>query len=195
LATTIEWLKSFDHPVKVIVAGNHDLCLDQKWGEYDDWGLDSQVIERTRAYVRSQAAFGMHYLEHEPLHITAPTGRVWKVYGSPAAPFYVQGSFQYDSAQEAEAIYARIPSDTEILITHTPPYRTLDKTRRGKYAGCETLSSRVNELRDCRMHVFGHIHEAAGFRVDKIAGTEVPRVSVNAAIERSGSAIVVDLQS
>ncbi|KAH0830266.1 Metallo-dependent phosphatase-like protein [Lanmaoa asiatica] len=195
LATTIEWLKSLDHPVKIIVAGNHDLCLDQQWGQYNTWGLDPNVIEQTRAYVRSQSSFGLHYLEHEPLHFTAPTGRVWKVYGSPAAPLYVQGAFQYDSVPEAQAIYGRIPNDTEILITHTPPYGTLDKTKRGKDAGCQTLSSRLNHLKDCRLHVFGHIHEGAGVRVDKAGSMELPRVSVNAAMERSESAVVVDLRN
>lgn len=128
-----------------------------------------------------------------------------------AAPFYVQGAFQYDSVTEAEgmlvhmlpscltftppAIYGSIPDDTEILITHTPPYGTLDKTRRGKYAGCQTLSSRLNHLKNCRLHVFGHIHEAAGARVDKVGSTELPRVSVNAAMERNESAIVVDLRN
>lgn len=44
-----------------------------------------QIIEQSRAYVRSQLPFGLRYLEHEPLHFTAPTGRLWKVYGSPVS--------------------------------------------------------------------------------------------------------------
>jgi Icc-related predicted phosphoesterase len=92
-------------------------------------------------------------------------------------------------------IYGRIPDDTEILITHTPPCGTLDKTTKGKYAGCQTLSSRLNDLKDCRLHVFGHIHEAAGAHVDKVGSTELSRVSVNAAMDRSGSAMVVDLRN
>ncbi|KAG9318123.1 hypothetical protein JVU11DRAFT_190 [Chiua virens] len=192
LTTTIEWLKSLDHPVKIIVAGNHDLCLDQEWASSKTW---ADMIEQTRAYVHSQVSFGLYYLEHEPLYFTAPTGRVWKVYGSPAAPFYVQGAFQYESEAEAQAIYDRIPNDTEILITHTPPYRILDKTRRGKYAGCETLLSRLKDLSDCRLHVFGHIHEAAGSRVDEVGNPGLFRVSVNAAMERTRSATVVDLRN
>ncbi|KAF8126532.1 Metallo-dependent phosphatase-like protein [Boletus edulis] len=194
LVTTIEWLKSFDHPVKIVVAGNHDMCLDRKWGEHG-WGFDPNVIEQTRAYMRSQLRFGLHYLEHEPLHFTAPTGRVWKVYGSPGAPLYAQGAFQYESVAEAQALYSRIPNDTEILITHTPPYGTLDTTKRGKNAGCQVLLSKLNDLKQCRLHVFGHIHEGAGSRVDKVGGTELSRVSVNAAVLRTGSAIVVDLRN
>ncbi|KAF9228787.1 Metallo-dependent phosphatase [Gyrodon lividus] len=193
LTTTIEWLRTLDHPVKILVAGNHDLCLDKKWGESDSWGLGPEVIQRARAYVHSQASFGMYYLEHQSLHFTSPSGRVWKVYGSPAAPLYVEGAFQYTSRTEAKAIYDRIPNDTEILITHTPPYKILDKTKKGSHAGCERLLSRSRHLNYCRLHVFGHIHEAAGSQVDGAIGT-VPRISVNAAMENGKSAVVVDLQ-
>ena len=64
-------------------------------------------------------------------------------------------------------IYARIPSDTEILLTHTPPYEVLDKTRRGKNAGCDVLAARLEQLPACRLHVFGHIHEAHGASIEE----------------------------
>ncbi|KAF8431811.1 Metallo-dependent phosphatase-like protein [Boletus edulis BED1] len=192
LVTTIEWLKSFDHPVKIVVAGNHDVRATTltivRMSVLN-------VIEQTQAYMRSQLRFGLYYLEHEPLHFTAPTGRVWKVYGSPGAPLYAQGAFQYESVAEAQALYSRIPNDTEILITHTPPYGTLDTTKRGKNAGCQVLLSKLDDLKQCRLHVFGHIHEGAGSRVDKVGGAELSRVSVNAAVLRTGSAIVVDLRN
>ncbi|KIK92014.1 hypothetical protein PAXRUDRAFT_148215 [Paxillus rubicundulus Ve08.2h10] len=188
LATTVEWLKSLDHPVKLIVAGNHDVR------RYHDSDPPRKVIQRARAYVHSQASFGMYYLEHMAIHVTSPSGKVWKLYGSPAAPVYVEGAFQYASRTEAKAIYSRIPDDTDILITHTPPYKTLDKTKKGSHAGCQTLSSRLEHLKHCRLHVFGHIHEAAGAHVDKIEGMAVPRVSINAAMERSKGAVVIDLR-
>ncbi|KAF8833592.1 Metallo-dependent phosphatase [Paxillus ammoniavirescens] len=194
LTTTVEWLKTLDHPIKFLVAGNHDLCLDKKWGESDNWGFNPEVIQCARAYVHSQASFGMYYLEHSPIHVTSPSGRVWKLYGSPAAPVHVEGAFQYASRTEAKAIYDRIPDDTDILITHTPPYKTLDKTKKGSHAGCQVLSSRLEHLKHCQLHVFGHIHEAAGAHVDSIKGMAVPRVSVNAAMERSKRAVVVDLR-
>ncbi|KIJ60615.1 hypothetical protein HYDPIDRAFT_183527 [Hydnomerulius pinastri MD-312] len=193
LTKTVEWLKTLDHPVKIMVAGNHDLCLDEKWGQ-PDWGMEPEVIQRARAYVHSQSSSRLHYLEYEPLHFTSPSGRVWRVYGSPAAPIHVEGAFQYASSTEAKAIYDRIPDDTEILITHTPPYRTLDRTRKGKHAGCNVLSTRVEDLKHCRLHIFGHIHESSGAHVDSGKDTEVYRVSVNAAMDSSESAVVVDLR-
>lgn len=53
------------------------------------------------------------------------------------------------------------------------------------------------DLKNCRLHVFGHIHEAHGVSVSPLKtaskSPERERVSVNAAMPHSGSAIIVDL--
>jgi len=138
-------------------------------------------------------------LEYESFQFTTAAGREWKVFGSPATPFYARGSFQYITYKEAEDIYAHVPLDTEILLTHTPPYEVLDKTRRGKNAGCDVLAARLEQLRACRLHVFGHIHEAHGVLIeeddDGVSKDRVQRVSVNAALRLEKRAIVVDLKN
>jgi len=94
-----------------------------------------------------------------------------------------------------------MPSNTEILLTHTPPYEVLDKTRREKNAGCDVLAARLEHLSACRLHVFGHIHEAHGAVIEEEkdngvdVSTRVRRVSVNAALSSSRQAIVVDLEN
>ncbi|KAH7919901.1 Metallo-dependent phosphatase [Leucogyrophana mollusca] len=192
LRPTVEWLKSLEHPVKIMIAGNHDLCLDEQWG-LQTYGINPDDIRHARAYVRSDA--GLHYLEYEAFQFTAPSGRTWKVYGSPAAPIHVQGAFQYGTSEEARAIYDRIPLDTEILVTHTPPFMTQDRTRKGKNAGCQILASALQQLPECRLHVFGHIHEANGAQTDTDASGGTGRVFVNAAVASHGNAIVVDLKN
>ncbi|KAG1819509.1 Metallo-dependent phosphatase-like protein [Suillus subaureus] len=193
LIITVEWLKSLDHPVKIMVAGNHDLCLDKNWAQ-PIYGLLPEEVQQARTYVRSQAAAGLYYIEHEPFRFMLPSGREWKVYGSPAAPLYARGSFQYETTDEARVIYNRIPKDTEILITHTPPFMTLDTTSKGKHAGCHVLSNKLAELRNCRLHVFGHIHECAGAQINTDDPFRlVDSVSVNAAMAVTKKAIVVDL--
>jgi Icc-related predicted phosphoesterase len=91
------------------------------------------------------------------------------------------------------AIYAQIPLDTEILLTHTPPYLILDETRRGKHAGCEELAGSLKRLDACRLHVFGHIHEAHGTQIESRQGCQ--RISVNAAMKGGSQAIIVDLKN
>ena len=54
-------------------------------------------------------------------------------------------------------IYDRIPEDTEILLTHTPPYGKLDVTSKDKHAGCHALARRLGSLARCKLHVFGWV--------------------------------------
>jgi Icc-related predicted phosphoesterase len=145
--------------------------------------------------IRTMREAGLTYLQHESVTITTEKGKSWRVYGSPAAPLYAPGAFQYESKQDGHKLYSSIPADVEILVTHTPPYGVLDQTHRGKKAGCKPLAERLSNLNHCRLHVFGHIHEAYGAKViapDSIDGTE--QVAVNAAMPNSRKAVVVDLR-
>jgi Icc-related predicted phosphoesterase len=100
-------------------------------------------------------------------------------------------SFHLHKTDDFKAIYGRVPRDTEILLTHTPPYGVLDITRRGDHAGCKTLSATLGELKQCKLHVFGHIHEAHGGLIH----SDGEGVSVNAAMEGYyGQAVIVDFK-
>jgi Icc-related predicted phosphoesterase len=55
-------------------------------------------------------------------------------------------------------IYDKIPLDTDILLTHTPPHGILDLTKKGKNAGCWYLEGRLGSLEACKLHVFGWVH-------------------------------------
>ena len=62
-------------------AGWHEiLCLQSR--------NDSQDAQAARQFVRdvSLREAGMYYLEFESMSVTTPTGRTWKVYGSPVSP-------------------------------------------------------------------------------------------------------------
>ena len=77
--------------------------------------------------------------------------------------------------------WALIPNDTDILITHMPPYDILDEVLPPNdysfRAGSKSLLKRVCEIKP-RLHVFGHIHEGYG---DMIAEWDHPNtVFVNA---------------
>ncbi|KAF9036921.1 Metallo-dependent phosphatase [Hymenopellis radicata] len=189
--TSIDWLKSCPHRVKLVIAGNHDLILDPS--VLSDFAKETESL---KVFLRHQDQIdaGIYYLEHESNTIEVPNGKRWKVYGSPSSPVYrYAGSFQYDSPTSADALYQAIPEDTEILLTHTPPRGILDITRKKKAVGCEALARRMPELVACRLHVFGHIHEGHGTLVDK-PGRQ-PRVSVNAAFPIQKRPIVVDLRN
>ena len=58
------------------------------------------------------------------------------------------------------ASYAAIPDDTDVLITHQPPKNILDLSEGYGYGSLE-LRNVVMRIRP-RVHLFGHIHDAAG---------------------------------
>jgi Icc-related predicted phosphoesterase len=55
----------------------------------------------------------------------------------------------------------RVPSGVDIVLSHDPPYKVLDRTHDGGHAGDEHIASLLNES-DARVHVFGHVHTQGG---------------------------------
>jgi Icc-related predicted phosphoesterase len=66
------------------------------------------------------------------------------------------------NAADRAHVYAQIPSETDVLITHGPPYGILDRIpgRTGN-SGCRELLKAVERIKP-RIHVFGHIHAGYG---------------------------------
>ncbi|KAJ7578582.1 Metallo-dependent phosphatase-like protein [Mycena floridula] len=190
IRNALEWLRNLKYPVKVIIAGNHDLTLDESPEVGAMFAEGDTPFESLVAFAKSQELreAGLHYLQYEAVKISSPSGKQWKIFGSPGSPRYAKGAFQYEK-DEAYNVHHQIPRDTEILLTHTPPYRTLDKTRKNSHAGCRALQKRLEKLSSCKLHVFGHIHEAYGATVLK------GRVSVNAAVVHAPCAVIVDLKN
>lgn len=57
--------------------------------------------------------------------------------------------------------YARIPADTDILITHSPAYGILDFDDGINY-GSEEILHRLPSIPNLKAHLFGHIHAQHG---------------------------------
>ena len=53
-----------------------------------------------------------------------------------------------------------IPSDTDVLVTHQPPYGIMDKSGKFHY-GSKVLNETVKQSKP-KAHLFGHIHIANG---------------------------------
>ena len=77
-----------------------------------------------------------------------------------------------------EQLYTAIPEDTDVLVTHTPPYGILDRDGSILY-GSRVLLERVRTIRP-RLHLFGHIHKSQGITSDGVT------VFSNAAIMDEG---------
>ena len=59
-----------------------------------------------------------------------------------------------------EKFYNNIPSDTDVLITHSPAYGVLDFDDNINY-GSEKLLAKLQSL-NLKAHLFGHIHAQHG---------------------------------
>lgn len=132
------WLAGLPHRHKVVICGNHDWCFQRRPVE-------------SRGRLRHAI-----YLQDESVVIEG-----LRFYGSPWQPWFLDWAFNLPRGPEIAAKWAMIPDDTDVLVTHGPPFGLLDEARRGGNVGCADLLARVQQVRP-RLHVFGHIHEAAG---------------------------------
>lgn len=87
-------------------------------------------------------------------------------WGSPWQPWFCNWAFNLQRGQPLKEKWDLIPDDTDVLITHGPPYGILDVlddigSEPGKNIGCEDLMDRVRKINP-KVHVFGHIHEGYG---------------------------------
>ena len=88
-----------------------------------------------------------------------------RVWGSPHTPVNTLfGAYQV-LREEMAAVWAAIPDDVDVLLTHGPPAGLCDYTKRATPDGCahlrEAVLGRPPERRPV-LHVFGHIHEGYG---------------------------------
>ncbi len=54
-----------------------------------------------------------------------------------------------------------IPDNIDVLVTHVPPQKILDKTTSGSNVGSKSLRKFTEKLKP-KIHIFGHIHESYG---------------------------------
>jgi hypothetical protein len=140
---TLDWLNTFPHTHKVVVAGNHDLFLDGMTATADHDGRDALEWG------------SLIYLQDSSASLTFPGGRRLKVYGSPWTRKQGNWAFQYPRGEDRWS--NTIPDDTDVLVTHSPPRFHLDLDGFGD----ENLLDELWRVRP-RVHVFGHIHAGYG---------------------------------
>ena len=132
------FLGTLPHPHKILIAGNHDWCFER----------DAVAARRL---VRNAI-----YLEDSGIELDGT-----KFYGSPWQPWFFDWAFNLERGEPLRKVWAKIPEDTDVLITHGPPHGILDRTIHGELAGCEELVKRVDAVKP-KLHLFGHIHEGYG---------------------------------
>jgi Icc-related predicted phosphoesterase len=136
----LNWFSQLPHRHKIFVAGNHDWL-------YETQNTFARVIT---------AKFNIKYLQDSSTEIEN-----LKIYGSPWQPCFFNWAFNLPRGEALAEKWRLIPENTDILITHGPPFGILDFTPGGLSVGCEKLKKQVEKIRP-RLHVFGHIHFSYG---------------------------------
>lgn len=151
-----KWYEPLPYDNCLFIAGNHD------------FGFEDSPLE-CRELLKEFP--GIDYLEDELILI----GEEWqsyeekvKVYGSPWQPWFYNWAFNLPrNGEQLKERWSNIPENTDILITHGPPYGILDRTPSGEHVGCELLLERIKEIKP-KIHVFGHIHCEYGYYFDGV---------------------------
>lgn len=166
LCAVLVWLSAQPHPIKIVVAGNHDILLDSKQDAIGNRIVSTTDPSKSPEALRAALPWGdVIYLQNEETTVTCPNGRRLRVYGSPYSPRYGNWAFQYPKPED---IWRNtVPDNTDILVTHGPPRGHLDLN-----LGSVHLLRELWRVRPL-LHVFGHIHEGAGVEgvgVDALLG-------------------------
>lgn len=147
----IPYLRELHYKDIVVIAGNHDFVF------------------QSSGKLRYLFAENLHYLED-----TGATIQGLNFWGTPWSTRFGSWAFMADESF-LRLQYLKIPEDTDVLITHGPPFQACDKSKWGNEdIGSKELRARIEKVKP-KLVVTGHIHEAYG--VDYIGDTIVANVS------------------
>ncbi|ROV93128.1 hypothetical protein VSDG_07340 [Cytospora chrysosperma] len=183
LSKTVQWIEKADFEAKIVIAGNHDVTLDKTF--YAEFGtyFHNQTPQSPEACINLlNSSSTITYLDHSSATIIMdkhPSLRTrFTVFGSPYSPKIGMWAFGYDRTHPdgptetepgtasgiltAESLWSEIPLDTDIVVTHTPPYTHCDEsTSKRRAFGCEDLRRALWRVRP-KLAVCGHVHEGRG---------------------------------
>ncbi|SPQ21307.1 31c15647-f253-4987-8ff3-bb80dffa8805 [Thermothielavioides terrestris] len=170
LSKAVQWLEKADFDAKIVIAGNHDITLDRNF--YANHGSsfhNKNPQDPAKCLSLLTASPTITYLQHRSatIRLSRPDGpgTEFTVFGSPYSPEYGTWAFMYPRPDQGNAavgspnaaeLWAAIPPDTDILVTHTPAYTHCDDS-----LGCRDLRAALARVRP-RLHVCGHVHQARG---------------------------------
>lgn len=151
LRNFLNWLELQPAVKKVMISGNHD-------GAFEKWP------DLARAMVKELSP-STTYLQDSGCEINGI--RFW---GSPVSPSFFNWYFNRDRGPAIKRHWDMIPDNTDVLITHGPPYGILDggaETVIGgvpmgiEKLGCRDLYEAIQRVKPV-VHAFGHIHMGYG---------------------------------
>lgn len=179
----VTWFASQPHEYKVFIAGNHEMGLDK--------GATRQHKQEIIKSFTSQND-KLFYLENSEVVINGI-----KFYGSPITPWFFDWAWNVQRGRAIALAWEMIPEDTNVLITHGPPYGMLDLVQesfgRDAHQGCQDLMNRVKELKQLKVHAFGHLHLEGGKSIQSDGVTFINGAICDDAYHPTRQPVVVEI--
>ncbi|KAI9702189.1 MAG: hypothetical protein M1820_006271 [Bogoriella megaspora] len=201
LQKTVQWIEDAPYENKIVIAGNHDITLDtefyaRNWQSFHNKGRQDAQTCRNLLTESSSIA----YLENSTAQIDLSSSTnlhtQLSIFGSPFVPSRGLWAFGYDHT--ATTMWDNIPTETDIVVTHTPPKGFCDKSPKwGDEAGCPQLTAALARVKPL-LAVCGHCHEGRGAaRVEWVSnqGNSIVRNEAEKMTEPQFKATEVPLQS
>ena len=176
-SNAIDMFKSIDAELKLVIAGNHELLLDERDENPHKKGEDfaserSKVIEALTA-----KETGVTYLEEGTHTFKLKNGAALRVYASPFTPLWnKEAVFNYTRDLDRYNTQDQIPTASgitsiathpipdfpaaDVIMTHGPPQGICDRVG-DRNDGGENLRLAVQRGRPL-LHCFAHLHPAYG---------------------------------
>ncbi|BFZ06234.1 hypothetical protein BsWGS_09273 [Bradybaena similaris] len=167
-----DFLGSLPHKVKVVIAGNHELTLDDEMVQNKRSELDSRFYDfnahNFEDYLEKAKVSSSRELLTNCIYLLDSYVKVCgiKIYGSPWQPKFGGWAFNMNRGSACLSKWNQIPVDTDILMTHGPPIGHGDLCMDGQRAGCVELLHVIQRRVKPKYHFFGHIHEGYGVTTD-----------------------------
>lgn len=132
--------KNYKHIL--FIAGNHDRIFEEAPSLAEEFLLEKIP--------------NLHILNNKSIELEG-----LKFYGESSQPFFCNWAFNVEDTHKLYDIYAQIPDDVNVLITHCPPKGILDSVY-GESVGSIELKAHLPRLKQLKAHLWGHIHYSYG---------------------------------
>ncbi|KAL1902751.1 hypothetical protein Sste5346_000661, partial [Sporothrix stenoceras] len=182
LVRAVAWLEKAEFECKIVVAGNHDITLDEAFYAHHGSHFHNQMPQSSdecRALLDSSPT--ITYLCHESVDIRLKSNKgphtKFTVFGSPYSPRDGTWAFSYERVNDQASpslttinprpltggtLWSEIPNNADIVVTHTPPQSHCDwSSTRGRSMGCTELLGALRRVQP-QLAVCGHVHEGWG---------------------------------
>lgn len=132
-----DWINSVQAEKKVMVWGNHDIVAERHPDLIEPFDCD--ILNCSSTEYKGIKIWGTPF--------SLPYGRSW--------------AFMHDE-KHLEMAYESIPSDTDIILNHGPPFGHGDFTNNDKkHSGSKSLLAAIDRVNPSLVF-YGHIHEGYG---------------------------------